>query len=99
MKLYCEVNLKDRTPSSIRDAIAYASRHDELWKVRLTKEEVREMITSRTNLDGKCGSCEYFELFGRPYCGSNLYGECKKGHTCGARSRRACKEYERKTEE
>ena len=32
MKIYCEVEIKDRTPSSVLDAIAYASRHEEVTR-------------------------------------------------------------------
>ena len=44
MKIYCEVEIKDRTPSSIQDAIAYACRHDELWRVRLSMQERWEQM-------------------------------------------------------
>ena len=96
MKIYCEVEIKDRTPSSIQDAIAYACRHDELWRVRLSMQERREQMKKNTDLTGKCGSCIHFKEFGYLYAGSTCYGECDAGHVCGARSRRACKEYERK---
>ena len=92
MKLYCEVNLKDRTPSSILDAIAYACRHEELWKVRLSRQERAEQMKSKTDLRNKCGSCIYFNLFAE----GGTYGKCKAGHTCKPRSSHACKLYERK---
>ena len=98
MKIYCEVEIKDRTPSSVLDAIAYASRHEEVWHVRLSKQEQREEMKKNTDLNNKCGSCEFFKPFNRWHGGSWCYGECTKGHVCGARSRRACKEYERKSE-
>lgn len=94
MKLYCEVNLKDRTPSSIADAIAYACRHDELWKVRLSRQERAEQMKSRTVLTNKCGSCKRF----KPFAEGGTYGKCEAGHTCKPRSCRACICYERKTE-
>lgn len=95
MTLYCEVNLKDKSPSSIRDAIAYANTHDEVWHVKLSKQERKELIMSRTDLTNRCGSCTFFKPFDGLYCGSSCYGECKMGHTCGARTRKACKKYER----
>lgn len=94
MMLTCEVNLKDRSPSSIQDAIAYACRHEELWRVKVSKQEQIEEIMSHTDLTNKCGSCQYY----RPFLYGAQYGECLKGRKCGARTRRACKEYERKSE-
>ena len=91
MKLYVEVNLKDKTPMSKSDAIAYACRHEELWKVKHTKEEQREMMKKKKDLRNKCGSCQFFEPFGE----FNTYGKCLAGCTCKPRSNQACKRYER----
>ena len=56
MMLTCEVPLKDMTPMSKADAIAYACRHEELWKVKQTKAEQREKMMKKTDLRNKCGS-------------------------------------------
>ena len=95
MKLTCEVNLKDRSPSSIQDAIAYACRHVELWKVKKTKDEQRRDTMKKTDLRNKCGSCQFFKPFGE----FDTYGKCLAGCTCKPRSFHACKRYERKKEE
>lgn len=99
MKLYCEVDIKDKTPLTILDAIAYASRHEELWKIRKTRSEKREEMMSKTDLRGKCGSCIYFQpekwYDGEPSC----YGKCLKGRAYRQRTVKACKKYERKTDE
>ena len=92
MKLTCEVNLKDRSPSSIQDAIAYACRHVELWKVKKTKDEQRHETMKKTDLRNKCGSCQSFKPFGE----FDTYGKCLAGCTCKPRSFHACKRYERK---
>lgn len=91
MKLYCEVNLKDRSPLSIQDAIAYACRHDELWQVRLSKKEQREEMPKHTSLEGKCGSCKSSQPVG-----DTCYVTCDKGFVCRPRSTKKCTQYERK---
>lgn len=92
MMLTCEVPLKDMTPMSKADAIAYACRHEELWKVKQTKAEQREKMMKKTDLRNKCGSCQFFKPFGE----FDTYGKCLAGCTCKPRSFRACKRYERK---
>jgi len=95
MKYCVEVNLKDLTPSSKADAIAYACRHEELWRVRESKEEQRARRMKRTDLRDKCGSCIHFTLFAE----GGTYGKCEAGHTCKPRSCHSCKQYERKKDE
>lgn len=93
-KLYCEVDLKDKTPASKADAIAYALTHEEIWKIRDSKSEQREKLMKRTDLTNKCGSCIYFIPTVRKD-GTAGYGNCKLGHAYAPRSKRACKSYER----
>lgn len=93
-KLYCEVDLKDKTPASKADAIAYALTHEEIWKIRDSKSEQREKLMKRTDLTNKCGSCIYFVPTVRKD-GTTGYGNCKLGHAYAPRSKRACKSYER----
>lgn len=94
MKYCVEVNLKDLTPSSKADAIAYACRHEELWRVKLTRQERAEQMKGKTDLRNKCGSCIHFTLFAE----GGTYGKCEAGHTCKPRSNHVCKRYERKSE-
>ena len=94
MKLYCEVPLKDKSRLSIFDAIAYASRHAELWKIRETKSEQRARTMHRTNLNGKCGSCKSFCPF-KVGDGVSCYGNCSKGRATRPRTTKACADYER----
>lgn len=92
MMLTCEVPLKDMSPMSKLDAIAYACRHEEIWKVKRTKTEQREKMMKKTDLRNKCGSCQFFKPFGE----FETYGKCLAGCTCKPRSNQACKRYERK---
>lgn len=93
MRLYCEVNVKDRSPLSKFDAIAYACKHDELWQFRETRREKRLRMMQKTNLKDKCGSCRYFcpiTADGENTC----YGNCSKGRAVRPRTTKGCKEYE-----
>lgn len=94
MKLFCEVEIADRNRLTVLDAIEYAYRHEELWRIRENKEEQRERRMRDTSLVNKCGSCVFFKPVDK-MCGSSCYGECLKGRVCGARTRRACTKYER----
>lgn len=94
MKLYCEVPIKE-TPMSKLDAIAYACKHDELWKIRESRSEKRKRMMQRTDLKGKCGSCRFFcpiTADGEDTC----YGNCSKGRAVRPRTTKGCKEHERK---
>lgn len=93
MKLYCEVNVKDRSPMSKFDAIAYACKHDELWKYRESKSEQRKRMMEKTDLTGKCGSCIYFCPI-KGFKGKSCYGNCAKGRTTRPRTVKGCKAYE-----
>ena len=93
MKLYCEVNVKDRSPMSKFDAIAYACKHDELWKYRETRQDKRLRIMQKTNLKNKCGSCRFFRPItenGEDTC----YGNCSQGRVTRPRTTKACTSYE-----
>lgn len=97
MTLYCEVPVKDSSASSRRDAIAYANRHEELWKIKENRSEKRKRMMARTNLEGRCGSCRFFKYItvdGENSC----YGNCSKGRVTRPRTTKACKEYERANE-
>lgn len=97
MKLYCEVPLKDTSPRSKFDAIAYANKHEELWKVRESKSEKRKRMMQKTDLKGKCGSCRFFcpiTADGENTC----YGNCSKGKAVRPRTTKACTDYERAKE-
>lgn len=94
MTLYCEVHLKDKSPSSRRDAIAYANTHDEVWKIRENRKEKRARTMEKTDLTGKCGSCRFFKYVtadGENTC----YGNCAQGRVTRPRTTKMCKEYER----
>ena len=94
-KLYCEIELKDKTAASKADAIAYALTHEEIWKVKDSKAEQREKMMSHTDLSNKCGSCiHYVPTIKKD--GTSSYGNCNLGHAYAPRSKRACKSYERK---
>lgn len=97
MTLYCEVPLKDTSPRGKSDAIAYANKHEELWKVRESRSEKRKRMMQRTNLNGKCGSCRFFcpiTADGENTC----YGNCSKGKAVRPRTTKACTDYERAKE-
>lgn len=96
MKLICEVEISDRSPKTILDAMAHASRHEELWRIVRSREEMIADMTTNGRLDGKCGSCKHFKPFDGVH-GSKCCGDCKLGHVWGERCRKACKQYERKT--
>lgn len=94
MKIYCEVDVKDSTPLSKFDAIAYACKHDELWHFKETRRENRLRMMEKTDLTGKCGSCRFFKYVtanGENTC----YGNCAQGKVTRPRTTQACKEYER----
>ena len=93
MKLFCEVEVKDTSPRSKFDAIAYACRHDELWKFRESKSEQRQRTMQRTNLKGKCGSCRHFCPI-QTLKGESCYGNCAKGRVTRPRTVKGCKAYE-----
>lgn len=94
MKLKCEIILPDNADYKTKlDAMAKAGRDESMWKTIMS----REGMVARTSFENKCGSCQYFKPFDaneRPYL--KTCGECDKGHVWGARSRKACKDYERK---
>lgn len=97
MKLVCEIEIADASPITKLDAIAHASRHEELWRVVKSREEIYEEICRHTNLEGKCGSCRFFKpakKYGKPLC----RGICRQGRACRDRTKKACKLYERKGE-
>lgn len=93
MKIIYEGEIQDETLCSKYDAIAYASRHPELWKVRRSKEEAKELAMKDTNLDGKCGSCKHSTPMG-----TSCYITCEKGYVCRPRSQKKCNSYERKVD-
>lgn len=94
MKLVCEIVLPDNADIKTKlDAMAKAGRDESMWRTVMS----REGMVARTSFENKCGSCQYFKPFDakeRPYLKS--CGECDKGRVWGARSRKACKDYERK---
>jgi hypothetical protein len=94
MKLICEITLPDNADLKTKlDAMAKAGRDESMWRTVMS----REGMVARTSLENKCGSCKYFKPFNpkeRPYLAS--CGECDVGHVWGARTRKACKQYERK---
>lgn len=64
------------------------------WRRILTVED----RMGDTNLDGKCGSCVYFVP--KPDLFSKCYGNCLKGRAgYKQRSCKACKAYERKSDD
>lgn len=95
MKLICEITLPDNADFKTKlDAMAKAGRDESMWRTVMS----REGLSLKTNLEHKCGSCKYFKPFNakeRPYLAS--CGECDKGRVWGQRTRKACKEYERKS--
>lgn len=93
MKLYCEVNVKDRSPMSKFDAIAYACKHDELWMFKETRREKRLRMMQKTNLKGKCGSCKHFCPI-QTIEGESCYGNCSQGRVTRPRTTKACTSYE-----
>ena len=66
------------------------------WHIEEAKLSLAERMR-KTDLEGKCGSCKYFEL--KPLLYSCVYGDCLNGHA-GFRQRtvKACKDYERRDE-
>lgn len=92
MKLICEIELPDNASFKTKlDAMASAAMDESKWREVFSKAE-RER---RTSLEGKCGSCAYFEP--KPQVFAKYYGDCQKGHA-GYRQRscKACVLYERK---
>lgn len=66
------------------------------WKFAGEKH-LREEQMKRTNLSGKCGSCEHFCLM--PDLTSKSYGKCGKGKAgYKPRSCKGCKDYEGRKE-
>lgn len=92
MKITYEREIADETICTIYDAIAYASNHPELWKIRKSKREVLAE-TPKTDLEGKCGGCKHSTPMGK-----TCYITCKLGMVCRPRSQKACKQYERAKE-
>lgn len=92
VKLICQIELPDDADYKTKlDAIAQAGRDESKWK----KAESKEERMKRTNLDNKCGSCEYFKLINPEL--SMVYGDCMKGRAeFKERTCKACKSYERK---
>ena len=80
---------KNATPIEIEDALLYELNHGGIKKIYHRNE-----IELTTELDGKCGSCEYFRPVEK-LCGSRCYGNCEAGHASGARTRKACKDYKK----
>ena len=75
----------------IEDAKITADRNG--WKREHTISQQERML--KTDLEGKCGSCKYFNL--KPDLFSCCYGDCSKGRAgYRPRSQKACKAYERK---
>jgi len=92
MKLICEITLPDNADLKTKlDAMAKAGCDESMWRTVMS----REGLSRKTDLEHKCGTCRFF----KPFTGDKAYltncGECAKGHVWGARSRKACKEYER----
>lgn len=95
MKLKCEIEIPDNADARTKlDAIANASRHEELWREVRTKDELKK----RTDLTNKCGSCQYFRPIQR-ICGATCYGKCDMGLNIRQRSTKACKRYRGKENE
>lgn len=95
MKLVCEIEIPDNADARTRlDAIANASRHEELWREVRSKDELKK----RTDLTNKCGSCEHFRPIQR-ICGTTCYGKCDMGLSVRQRSTKACKRYRGKDDE
>lgn len=92
MKITYEREISEETVCAKYDAIAYASQHPELWKIRKSK---REMLaeTKKTDLEGKCGSCKKASPMG-----TTCYVTCALGYVCRPRSQKGCKHYERAKE-
>lgn len=94
MKLKCEIEIPDNADVRTRlDAIANASRHEELWREVHSKDELK----SRTDLANKCGSCVYYRPIER-LCGTVCYGKCEMGLQIRPRTTKACKRYRGKEE-
>lgn len=90
MKLICEINLPDDASESlIQTAIATAGKTRSMWKERHDKL----YRALKTNLEGKCGSCKNFV-----YCSAKHVstGTCRYSNAYFARTRKACKKYERR---
>lgn len=94
MKVTVEAEVRmNATPIEIMDAL-YNEVNHERWKKHIHRiEQIGE-----TDLEGKCGSCRYFEPMDY-FCGSKCYGRCEEGHPYGKRTRKACQEYERRKDE
>lgn len=87
MKLVAEIEVPDNADWQTKlDAMLKASRDESCWREVRTLSEIKK----RTTLDNKCGSCKHF----RPWENS-VNGQCAIGHVWGARTRPACKKYER----
>lgn len=90
MKLICEINLPDDASDDlINTAIREAGKTRSMWKERHDKL----YRALQTNLEGKCGSCKNFV-----YCSAKHIstGTCRYSNTYFARTRKACKKYERR---
>ena len=63
MKLVCEIEIPDNADYTTKlDAMANASRNESLWRAIKSRDDRRDEIMARTILEGKCGSCKYFNL-------------------------------------
>ena len=96
MRLVCEVVIPDDADYTTKlDAMAQAARDESLWREVKTRDERRDEMMCRTDLDNKCGSCRFFEPETHKRCKS--YGKCSKGYPSPRpRSYKACKKYERR---
>ena len=92
MRITYEREISDETLCSKYDAIAYASRHPELWKIKKTKREILAEAP-KTDFEGKCGGCKNATAMGK-----TCYVTCKLGYACRPRSQKACTKYERAKE-
>ena len=87
VRIEAEVS-KNASDIDIMDKLLYELNHNG-WKKVIHKHEMHK----DTNLEGKCGSCAFFQPIDafRTSC----YGKCGKSRVMGQRTRRACKRYER----
>lgn len=88
----CTIEVKEGEDFYSRklEQMAKAAHDESMWKPKRTRADV----IAETDLSNKCGSCNNF----RPYHPDNpsSHGECDKGRAWGARTRPACKLYERR---
>ena len=88
----CTIEVKDGDNADKFEKMARAAHDESMWKPKRTRKDILE----NTDLSNKCGSCKAFCPYreGQPFQSS--HGTCGKGHPWGARTRPACKDYERR---